>query len=398
MSQQLTILFCSQKLYTAIADDVIGTEGFGLFFKMTPDNDTVLYGAHFLDDILQGRRHTYDLTGIYDGQTAIQWQGQTASKAVLLNPILKEIQAKYEQLVNGNSLKTTKTIPVNLLFSPAYADTLIQEIQTQLNAQGFQVKSTMFLDEIMDKDLIINDFHVFKNKNLIGQHAALWSEKAYAEEIVKQAHVTHDKSEINRQIVRAKRITKKLLDAGQQYTKLKINTTVAPEFNPVSVVFDIEPAKEKRIQDYNKFKALLNDEALYFGFDDITELDAAKKIDLPQLVKQYNQKFASKAGRLSEYEPVEQIDLAALQPGNMIKLQNFDARPGKGASEQELKFLEGKLFEIVNSTRSLAPGDKVELVSPQIAKNIQLDFKVLRAGKNLGLFRTRKVVEIFLLK
>jgi len=62
-----------------------------------------------------------------------------------------------------------------------------------------------------------------------------------------------------------------------------------------------------------------------------------------------------------------------------------------------LKYLGNNQFEVIASTRSLAPKDLAVPINPVWVPGIQADFNITRAGKLLGTFKTRIIVTIELM-
>ena len=94
------------------------------------------------------------------------------------------------------------------------------------------------------------------------------------------------------------------------------------------------------------------------------------------------------------YRKTDSITVGQLQPGQQVKLNNFDPAPGKGAATQEFEYIGAQNFRVISSTRSLMPNDIVTAITKVWTAAIQIDLEVNRGGKSLGVFRTRPVVTI----
>ncbi|MCR5454531.1 MAG: hypothetical protein K6F33_06050 [Bacteroidales bacterium] len=95
-----------------------------------------------------------------------------------------------------------------------------------------------------------------------------------------------------------------------------------------------------------------------------------------------------------QYQEVAQIDVNTLKKGTLIYLDTFDSTPGKGKAFQELEYQGNSIFLVIGSSRSLAPGDIAQPLSPILQTGVQIEFKITRNGRSLGKFRTRQVVKI----
>lgn len=98
----------------------------------------------------------------------------------------------------------------------------------------------------------------------------------------------------------------------------------------------------------------------------------------------------------AEYHKVQTVAVLSLTPGNVLKINTFDPAPNKGKAIQELEYIGNNTFKVVMSTRTLMPGDMAVAVTPVFQNGIQLEYQITRGGQNLGLFRTRPVVEILI--
>jgi len=100
----------------------------------------------------------------------------------------------------------------------------------------------------------------------------------------------------------------------------------------------------------------------------------------------------------SNAEKAEKIKIDEIEIGWQIQLNNFDERPGKGASMQKLEFLGDKKFVVIESTRSLRTGDIAEAIEDDWTTGMQVSFNIYRGGKIYGRFNTRKIKEIDIIK
>ena len=97
----------------------------------------------------------------------------------------------------------------------------------------------------------------------------------------------------------------------------------------------------------------------------------------------------------AEYKTVPFVTVSVLKAGNQLKITTNDS--AKGQEIQELKYLGNNQFEVIASTRSLAPKDLAVPINPVWVPGIQADFNITRAGKLLGTFKTRIIVTIELM-
>lgn len=95
-----------------------------------------------------------------------------------------------------------------------------------------------------------------------------------------------------------------------------------------------------------------------------------------------------------EYRKVEFLTISNLQSEQKVRLQNNDPTPGKGDSVQEFQYLGENRFVVLQSTRSLQPGDIATVTNPAWVPGIQAELNIERNGKILGRFRTRTIVAI----
>lgn len=95
---------------------------------------------------------------------------------------------------------------------------------------------------------------------------------------------------------------------------------------------------------------------------------------------------------------VEKIIIGNLQIGDRIKLSNFDQKPGKGWAYQHFEYIGDNRFIVIDSTRSLKPGDIIETKDEFWTSKTQIFLDVYRSGKFYGKFQTREIQKIELIK
>lgn len=96
----------------------------------------------------------------------------------------------------------------------------------------------------------------------------------------------------------------------------------------------------------------------------------------------------------SDFEQITSLELSQLDIGENIKLNNLDSRPGKGSSVQVLEYVGELKFVVIESTRSLKPGDLIETTEGVWHSGIQIIFTVFRGGQKYGRFQTREIQTI----
>lgn len=97
---------------------------------------------------------------------------------------------------------------------------------------------------------------------------------------------------------------------------------------------------------------------------------------------------------------IEKIIINNLQIGDKIKLSNFDSKPDKGWAYQQFEYIGDKRFIVIESTRSLKPGDIVETIDDFWHIKTQIVLEVFRGNKPYGKFQTREIqkIELFVKK
>ncbi len=96
----------------------------------------------------------------------------------------------------------------------------------------------------------------------------------------------------------------------------------------------------------------------------------------------------------SEFEVLATLDIVNLEVGANIKLTTYDATPGKGYATQNLEYVGDNKFVVIDSTRSLKPGDLVQCEETVWHQGIKIVFDVYRANKKYGRFQTRDIQTI----
>lgn len=96
----------------------------------------------------------------------------------------------------------------------------------------------------------------------------------------------------------------------------------------------------------------------------------------------------------TNYKQASTLDLNTLQIGTQVKLTNYDARPGKGYSNQEVEYIGDNKFVVIESNRSLKTGDIAISETNVWHAGIKVIFKIQRNGKDYGRFQTREIQTI----
>ncbi len=83
-----------------------------------------------------------------------------------------------------------------------------------------------------------------------------------------------------------------------------------------------------------------------------------------------------------------------LKIGQKIKISNYDARKGKGASMQMFEYLGNNQLKVIESSRSLKVGFIAEPVTKTWHQGIAVVLNITRKGKRVGKFKTREIRKI----
>lgn len=189
-----------------------------------------------------------------------------------------------------------------------------------------------------------------------------------------------------RQIVRLN--TDEIKNLAKNYAKntiFSLNQTIKTDSNQKTIVwgnfFENEIVK-------NELKTITKN----FLNTNYTEIFLNYKAPIPKSQTKETQKLSTE-NTLN----IEKIIINNLKIGDKIKLSNFDSRPDKGWAYQHFEYIGDKRFIVIESTRSLKPGDIVETADDFWHIKTIIVLEVFRANKPYGRFQTREIQKIELI-
>ncbi len=118
-------------------------------------------------------------------------------------------------------------------------------------------------------------------------------------------------------------------------------------------------------------------------------------------IDEFSTMFLAANDNTNQDEPTSQIldnlQINSLEIGQNIVLNTFDAAEGKGAAREHFENVGENKFVVIDSTRSLKPGDLVETTESNWKSGIKLILTVFRGGKVYGKYQTREIQSIEIL-
>jgi hypothetical protein len=325
-----------------------------------------------------------------------------------------------EKLSKFFDSKFAQKIEYSDFFQPVFNSFLIrQNIPDSDNLSGIFIdKKNLYLQNvsIRSNKIILNDGKILKNQIFNADFYALSMQIVGAIQRLYKLKLTEE--QINDNFVY---VYEKILNANVKLNDkdyLVFSTNLLGSFKRYTVRIDIQHIEMTKKLYYSQLKEKLNsfltsdvDFVITSDIGDALMLEFFRKnlkvksfLTLTEIFEDIDKEIetADDADKtmLVENKLTNAVDIVRLEDleiGQQIKLNNFDARPGKGESMQFVEYLGSGKFVVLDSTRSLRTGDILESKDNKWTIGKKLIFDVHRNGKLYGRFQMRETQTIEIL-